>query len=398
MSTLVYITDQQITQLSTTSTAALRCKAIADRVKTGTALNNIKNVDNKIGSYCLTTALWYKRTGDTSYLAPLLTYIRNAPQPPSAVQALNEWRASFGLFATVQLLRRWGLWDDQTTLPQHNNITWETFLLTYDGVRYDQRQVDMGVVNTRWNRMAATSGLLAATYPTAKSASNWGSVARASNLALLALLDDMGVNVAADLATLQAIFRQWLGDTTTGLPNFFSSASYLASWDNWTTGSTNGSQYIAAGIGKYDTANPGLDGVVINVIDRGTTGYNATAAQFGATSSGITYPLENAEYVWCEAAVYLNAGLAARTWGENGNGLRRMGDRFARIAPDGKSQFDAATAIYTVYDGCRAGAARIAGLASTAYGTITNFATNENNMPRSGVHTDWLVESADWAA
>lgn len=394
---LLYITDSQVAQLSTTSAAGLRAKAVADRVRDGTASSDIKNVNNKNGSYALTTALWYGRTRDVSYLAPLQAYILASPKPPSAVQALNEWRASFGLFTAVQLLRRWGVWNDNALLPNHGNITWRDFLLTYGGTRYDMRQVDTGVVNSRWNIMAQTSGLWTSSNPAAKSASNWGAVARAGNLALLALLQDMGIDVADDLAKLEAIFRQWLGDTTTGLPNFYSTIDYRSSWDNWSTVPFVGSRQIVAGVGNVDAANPGLDGVIINDIDRGGTDYAATDSQFGAVGSGLTYPFENAEYAWNEAAMYLNSGKPARTWGGGGDALRRMNDRFARISPDGTSQFQAAAAIAGIYGTMRTGGARIAGLADTAYGTNSPTNATENMLFRSGPYFDWLVEGTTWA-
>lgn len=392
-----YITDVQIAQLSISSEYAMISRDIANRVKAGTALNDIKNEDNKNGCYALTTALWFKRTGDNSYIAPLVDYIRNSPKPPDAVQALNEWRAAFGLFNTVRMLRRWGLWDDDTSLPNHGNITWRDYLLTYGGNRYDLRQVDNGTVNGRWNVMAYTSGLYADIDASAKSASNWGSVARSGNLALLALLDDMGVDVKADLDKIELILKQWLGDTTTGLAHFYSSAAYRGSWDNWSANPVNGSTYITAGVGKYDKANPGLDGVIINDIDRGGTDYDANAAQYGATGGGLTYPFESIEYVWCELAMYINAGKPVRTWGEHNNAVIRMNDRFARLSPDGTSQFDAASARAGIYGTMRVGGARISGLTDDfTYGSRASNNT-EPMMPRSGAHWNWVVSGTDWA-
>lgn len=407
---LIFATDPQIGSLSTTSPAALRAKDTADQVKNATlvggsttdALTNIKNVSNKVGPIALETALWWKRTGDNTYLQPLITFILDTPKPPDTNQALNEWRGLGGVFAAVQLLRRAGKWNDLATLPNHGGITWTDFLLTYGGKTYAERQIDTSTAQ-RWRWLAPAAGTSTSQGPTQKSPSNWGAVARACKLALDALLLDMGVAGAqAEVDADVAVYKQFFGDNPSALPNFYTSGSYRSSWDNWYSGTAvNGaSTYIPAGIGKYDAANPGLDGVIINDIDRGSTDYSATTAFYGATAGGLTYSQEAADYVWFEAAYLVNAGIDVRLIGEHGNALVRMNDRLARHRiPGEQSVFDANEAANAVYRGGRFIASQLSGVDYERASALTP-SSGPVGTSRALPHGDWLAPadgSSTWA-
>lgn len=392
-----FATDQQIASLSTTSAAALRAKSVADGVKSGAYVGggtaadiDVKSVDTKAGSVALTTALWWRRTGDASYLAPLKAFILASPKPPADVQALNEFRGLFGLFAAVKVLTDAGAWtsaDDASVCVNHNGDTWSQFLLGggSQALPYYTRQVNIS--GGRWSRLVAPTGAAANEGTMDDSASNWGCVARATHLMWSVLTKNQAqIDHAIDR------YKKYLGDQTTGYADYKSSGSYIVSWDNWATGTASGtSQPLKAGIGKTDAANPGLDGVVLNDIDRGNTGYASGSAFYGATGAGLTYPLEAAEFTWAEAAVLINAGHPVRTWGEGGNAFDRMNDRFARHRIAGEqSNFDYAQGDANVYKGARYYASQLSrknyelnlGVA-TAAGT----AGPSRSMP----HGDWIA-------
>ena len=381
---IIFATPSQIATLSTTSAAALRAKAIADGVKNGTYVGggtagdiNIKSVDTKAGPVALTTALWYLRTGDSSYLAPLKTFIRATVKPPDTNQALNEFRGLFGIFAAVIQLKAAGAWtsaDDNAPCPNHNGDTWLQFLLGGGS--------QSGPYHTRTvgSTSQLASSLRGLNPGVDKTANNWNTVAMATHLAYAVL-----VNNTSEIDHNIKRMKKYLGDQTTGLPNYQATGDYIASWDNW------GTPAVQAGIGKPDAARPGLDGVVIDDICRGKTGYNAGAAYYGAAASGLTYPLEAADYLWAQAAMLINGGHNVRSWGAGGNAFDRMNARFARHrVADEPSLFDFTEAKASVYKGGRFIASQ---LSQTDYELSSAVATpgGTAGLSRSMPYGDWLA-------
>lgn len=378
---ITYITSSQLASLSTTNTGALRAKGIADDVKSGvlppggTAQEvDIKNVNNRVGAIALTATMWMLRTNDTSYLATIKAFIKGGPKPPSTVQGLNEFRSYGPLFAAVKLLRDNGMWDstdENSSLPNYAGKTWATFM----------SDLPTRTVDTSTSQRASWRQLQTCAE---QSPSNWGATAK---WALLMWAVLMGNQTIVDESEM--LMRKWLGESVPSIPDFFSSGTYLKSWDNVNTGTADGSnQRMAAGIGKPDSANPGLDAVIINDIDRGATNYSATAAYFGATSLGLTYPLENWEYVAAELVAFRNAGYPVETWGSGGNALERMSARF-NVAPSGQTgtMFSSAEAGSGIYKNHRWVANAIS---SGTYGTPTAVASGAQNLLRSQTWGDWV--------
>lgn len=385
--------DTVINSLSTTSAAALRIKTFADQVKSGTLVGgsttsqdtNIKNVNNRVGPISLMTALWWYRTSDATYLAPLKTFILASPKPVDATQALNEFRAIGGMLLAVDLLKRKGQWDDTALLPNHNNITWAQYVNGDGGSLLPLTTRVLQTSGGRWSRlMVPTTGFTGnANEGTADdSASNWGGVARFAIMAWAILNGDQAL---FDKYVLR--FQKFLGETGTGLADFTSSSTYLASWNNWLTTANGSGVAIPAGIGKRDAPNPGLDGVVLNDIDRGNTGYNPTGTYFGASTSGLTYPLENAEYVEAVAALLIHMGYPVLTWGDSA--ITRMHDRFNVIGPaDTLSMYGYVETQSGIYKNHRWMATQIS---QKSYGTATAVASSVQSMPRSIPNFDWLA-------
>ena len=385
-SALTFATDSQIASLSTTSPAALRVKGIADSVKSGALVGggtgsdiDIKSVDTKAGPIALTTALWYLRTGDSSYLGPLKNFIRATVKPPDSNQALNEFRGLFGIFAAVIQLKQAGAWtaaDDAAPCPNHNGDTWTQFLLGGGS------QSGPYHLRTVGSTSQLASSLRALNPGVDKTANNWNTVAMATHLAYAAL-----VNNTAEIEHNIKRLKKYLGDQTTGLSDYQPTGDYITSWDNW--GLASGK--VQAGIGKPDAARPGLDGVVIDDICRGKTGYNASTAYYGAAASGLTYPLEAADYVWAQAALLINGGYNVRSWGAGGNAFDRMNARFNRHrVADEPSLFDYTEAKASVYKGGRFIASQ---MSQTDYEMASAVATPSGTagLSRSMPYGDWLA-------
>jgi len=386
----VFATLSQIATLSITSPAAMRAKAIADGVRNGTYIGGGSGtasdwhyVNAFLGSIALCTALWWRRTGDNSYLGPLKTYILSCPKlPPSqAGRALDPMRQAGGLFMASDIVKKAGQWDNNATLPNHGGDTWTEFV--HGGgsaaLRFEIRRLN--TVDSRWSHVRTVPASQSSTID--DSASNWGAVARFSHLGWAVAAND-----TAAIAYAVGRMKKFLGDQSTGQVNFNKTSSYIQSWNNWGT-------TVVAGVGKTDPANPGLDGVIIDDICRGGTGYNPSAAYYGATASGLSYPLENTDYVWAVAACLMNLGHPVRSWGEGGNAFDRMNARLARIRPgDTQSLFDYTEAKAGVYKGGRFIASRLSGNAN--YGTGAPTSSGPSGMSRAMPFGDWLTEGTTW--
>ena len=344
-----FATNDQIASLSTSSGAAKRAEAVANDVRDGTYVGgsdssqttDIKNVENRVGSIALTTALWWKRTGDDSYLGPLKKFILDSPKNyDPAVQSLFEMRAYGGLFAAVNILSASGEWSSTARLPHYDDVTWDEFM--NGGGDSFKKKLPMrtlsGVGRQQWRTIRGAS---------VDSASNWGGVARFAYL--------MWAVCEKDRAAIEEnaqLLRKWLGSTGTGEADFNTTAAYRSSWNNWADpGAPDGSrQKLVSGVGKSDPDQPGLDGVVIEDVARGDTGYDARGEHFGATGQGLTYPLENADAVWASAGVLANLGYHPRSWGQGGDALTRLAGWLDRVAPDGdQSVFESTQAEFSIY-------------------------------------------------
>jgi len=369
----------------------MRAKAIADGVRNGTyigggsgTVSDWHYVNAFLGSIALCTALWWRRTGDNSYLAPLKNYILSCPKSPpcTAGRVLDPMRQAGGLFMAVDIIKKAGQWSDSATLPNHANDTWTQFVHGggSQSVRFEVRSLGPSP-SDRWAAVRRDAGGNQSTMD--DSASNWGATARFSQLGWAVVAQNQaGIDHAVKR------MKKLLGDQSTGLPNFGATSSYIASWNNW--GSA-----VSAGIGKTDSANPGLDGVIIDDICRGGTGYNPSAAYYGATASGLSYPLENTDYLWAVAASLKNMGYPVRSWGEGGNAFDRMNARLARVRPgDTQSLFDYTEAKAGVYKGGRFIASRLSGDAN--YGTGAPTSGGPSGMSRAMPFGDWLTEGTTW--
>lgn len=390
-----FATMSQIGSLSITSAAALRVKGNADNVKNGTFVAGVgtahdwNHVDSKCGALALSVALWWARTGDSTYLGPLQTYLRNVIKSAKATngRALDPMRQAGGVLAAVDILRKYGQWDDNFTLPNHSGDTFRKFLLG-GGVYADTFQVRplTGNATERWAKIRAIPTANTSTMD--DSASNWGATARFSQVMWAVNAQALDATLTEGLAHAVNRMKKLLGDQTTGLPDFKGTGNYLNSWDNWTVQASGSNQPLKAGVGKTDAANPGLDGVIINDIDRGVTNYDPAVTFYGATGSGLTYPLENTDYVWAVAAVLMNLGYPVRTWGEGGNAFDRMNARLARVrSGDTQSLFDYTENASAVYAGGRAIAAQ---LSRTSYGTIGANPSGLGGTSRAMPNGDWL--------
>lgn len=269
-----------------------------------------------------------------------------------------------GMLAAVDILDKAGVWDMNAYCP-NAGMTFGQYL---DGLETR----NLGTGNSRWQTIQKTS---------VDSANNWGTVARFAMLMIAVVRDD-----AALLKQSTDLFERYLGDTSKAAA-FNKASSYIASWDN--TGSASGK--VNAGVGKPDSAHPGLDGVVVDDINRGGTGYNAAADYFGATSSGLTYPLEAAEYVWAEAAVLKHMGYPVTTW--SSGSLIRMGDWFQRSrSGTGTTNYQYAETHAGLYRNSRWFAGCFKGSA-TAYGTPPATASGSGGLFRSQPYGDWMCGS-----
>ena len=303
----------------------------------------------------------------------------------------KQYRAFGGLFAAVDILRKNGKWDDNALCPNHNNITWNTYLKG-DGTL---APLDTRVLNTgggRWSALIGTGNISVVN----DSASNWGGVGRFGYF-MWGIITENQTAVDHSVARL----KKWLGDQTTGLADYRSTGDYLKSWDNW-NGATNvdgTNQPLAAGVGKTDPANPGLDGVIINDIDRGVNpdNYDPILSFYGANGSGLTYPFENVDGVYPTLIGMKNLGHNIHSWGEGNNAVARMNARFARIrSGDTQSMFDVAEADAGVYRNFRWIAERIDGV---DYGVAVACAAGTGGLPRTMTYGDWVAEpGTTWGA
>jgi hypothetical protein len=287
----------------------------------------------------------------------LKTYLLKAPGTnKSGTQALNPIRGLGGILAAVDIINQnGGGWNMDANCP-NLGITFRQYLSNLE-------TRNMGTGNSRWQTIEYTAN---------DSANNWGSVARFSYLMIGVLRNDSALKTKAE-----NVYLRYLGDTSKAAA-FRPSGGYIASWDNNPT--TN------IGIGKPDSSHPGLDGVVIDDINRGGTGYSATAAYFGATGSGLSYPLEAAEYTWATAAVMHNLGFSINT--VSSNALIRMGDWFQRANSGGKTIYQTEEAAYPLYrnqhwfGNCFKG--------GTPYGTPPATSGGESGLARSQPFGDYM--------
>ena len=168
------------------------------------------------GPIALTTALWWKRTGDDSYLEPLKKFILDSPKNyDPAVQSLFEMRAYGGLFAAVNILSASGEWSSTARLPHYDDVTWDEFM--NGGGDSFKKKLPMrtlsGVGRQQWRTIRGAS---------VDSASNWGGVARFAYL--------MWAVCEKDHAAIEEnaqLLRKWLGSTGTGEADFNTTAAYL---------------------------------------------------------------------------------------------------------------------------------------------------------------------------
>ena len=379
-----------VPELSTSSAAALRAKGIADDVKNGvitasSLVANVKDVNNRAGGIALTTALWWKRTGDATYLAPLKTFIQGLPRVPDGAQVLNELRAFGGIFMAVDILKQSGEWSDSLTLPNHNNITWATFLNGDGGTLLPFHTRVLGTGNGRWQTLDHTAN---------DTATNWGGMARNTYLGLALVLRSQSM-----LDLVVALTKKWLGDQTTGKPDFNSASDYIASWDNWSANTNGANKPLKAGVGKTDAAQPGLDGVIVDDINRGVTGYDPAVAFYGATGGGITYPLEQMDGLYPTLTCLRHMGYPIETWGEGGNAVQRMNARFALIRPgDTQSLFTNTESQFAIYRNYRHWANRLDNATYNSATALPATTSGTGSLLRASSYADWLTSSPSWSA
>ncbi len=156
----------------------------------------------------MAAALVYARTGDESYRAKVTAALAKVPgteiKPVEAKTAvvLPFARNVFGYVVAADLI---GLPLDTRT---DNGQTWREFLVAARTRQFPG--------NTRWISLEKTSG---------DSASNWNAYALSSHLAISIALGD-----TAAIERDTAIYRRFLGDTTSPWPAFNPTAGYR--WNN----------------------------------------------------------------------------------------------------------------------------------------------------------------------
>lgn len=359
-----FITAAEAATLPKTGSAFNSVAAMAADMRAGALTPNMDSVDNRVGSTALSCAIYWLATGksDTALLSALKTYILAAPGTSlPTTQALNPMRALGSLLMAVDIIKsNGGGWDGSATLPNKGGITFDAWLSNLE-------TTVLGTGNTRWQTILGIAS---------DSANNWGSVARYALVAIARVRGD-----ATLMSTAVNLVRRYLGDTSVAAA-FNATSDYLSSWDN-----TSGlDSKVNAGIGFVDDLNPGLDGVVIDDVNRGATGYSPAASYYGAVGSGLTYPLEAAEYVWATTVVLHHLGYDVLDW--SASAVLRMGDWFARAGV-----FEYGEATFTIYLSHRWYASRLRG-GSAPYGTPK--ATN-TTIPRALPVGDWLCDpTSEW--
>ena len=361
-----FITSSQALTLPAVGTAYDSVSLLASQMKAGSLTPNLDSVDNRVGSTALSCAIFWLAGGktDTTLLSTLKAYILAAPGTSlSTTQALNPMRAIGSLLMAVDILKKnGGTWDDAATLPNLGSITFSSWLSTLENR-------NLGTGNTRWQTIYTTA---------TDSANNWGSVARYALVAIAHVRGD-----ATLMLTATNLFRRYLGDNSVAVP-FNKTSDYIASWDN--TFSPSGK--VNSGIGYVDTFNPGLDGVVVDDINRGVTGYTPLSSFFGATGAGLTYPLEAAEYVWATTAVLRNLGYDVLNW--SASAVIRMGDWFGRAKSTlGVNAYVSAESLFTIYLSHRWYASWLKG--GYPYGQPQ---ATTDTMPRALPRGDYLCDPA----
>lgn len=367
-----FITAAQASTLAMSGTSAgyTSTKSLADQMRAGSLTPSMDSVDNRVGTTALSCAVYWLAGGktDSTLLSALKTYILAAPGTSlPATQALNPMRAIGALLMAVDIIKsNGGSWDDNATLPNLGGITFASWLATLE-------TRNLGTGNSRWQTIMTTA---------TDSANNWGSVARFALVAVARLRGD-----ATLMATAVNWFKRYLGDTTV-VSSFNRTSDYIASWDN--TGSATGK--VNAGLGFVDAAQPGRDGVVIDDVNRGVTGYSATADYFGATGAGLTYPLEAAEYVWATTAVLHNLGYDVLNW--SNQAVLRMGDWFDRAKSGTTTAYAYAEGAFSIYKSYRWFGNKMRG--GTPYGTPP---ATSGTFPRALPMGDWIAApTSTWMA
>jgi len=357
-----YITPAEALSLPKTGNGFTNASWAASYLKTYPA-PNLGDVNTRAGSEALTAAVFWLAGGksDAALLSATRAFILKAPGTwPSGGQALNPMRGLGGILAAVKLLTDAGQWSSGAKLPNLGNITWATFISNLE-------TRNLGTLNSRWQTILGTA---------IDTASNWGSVARFSLVSIAALRGDQAL---FDRAV--GLVQRYMGDLTKAAA-FNRTASYRASWDNY--GSPAGR--VNAGIGKLDGS--GRDGVVIEDVARGGTDYCATCPYFGATGSGLTYPLEAAEYTWATLAVLRHAGFDVRSW--TSTALKRMNDWFQRAHSGSTTVYLYAESAFSIYKNDRWYANRLTG-GTSPYGAPVPTASGPGGYLRSQPPGDWMA-------
>jgi len=163
----------------------------------------LSKLDTKTPAMVMAAALVYARTGDVSYRDKVIAAITKVPGTEKKTDVVLPFaRNVFGYVVAADLV---GMPLNSVT---SNGQTWLAFL--------QQARTEQFPGNTRWISLEKTSG---------DSAGNWNAYALSSHLAISIVLGDE-VAAARDIA----VYRRFLGDTTSPWPAFNPTTGY--SWNN----------------------------------------------------------------------------------------------------------------------------------------------------------------------
>jgi len=164
---------------------------------------NLATLNTKTPAMVMAAALVYARTGEVSYRDKVVAAIMKVPGTENtAKDVLPFARNVFGYVVAADLV---GLPLDTVT---NNGQSWRSFL--------ESARTKQFPGNTRWISLEKTSG---------DSASNWNAYALSSHLAISVALGDTAA-IDRDVA----IYRRFLGDTTSPWPAFAPTSGYT--WNN----------------------------------------------------------------------------------------------------------------------------------------------------------------------
>lgn len=169
----------------------------------------------RVHTRVLGAALIYARTGDVTYRDKVINALK---QIPGSYTASSESDGGSSLLDTARTTYAYVMAADLIGFSQstvcNNGQTWRQFL--------EEVRTKEITGNTRWKTLEFTSQ---------DSASNWGTYALSSHLAVSIALND-----TAAISRNTEIFKRYLGDTTSTAPPFNPSSSYKyndngATWD-----------------------------------------------------------------------------------------------------------------------------------------------------------------------